>query len=781
MERLELEPLDLPELAELVRNISGEEMAPSTLARLHERSDGNPFFVEELLASGAGASSPMHSSLRELLLSRVDTVDAPQRRLLETAAIGGRAVDHDVLVTVSGEAEAQESGSLRGLVELGLLTVLSMPDRDVYEFRHALLQEAVHDAIPVAEHRRLHRAFAEELERRDSEAAGDASLLVELAHHWREARDPRALQASIRAGDAAVAGFSFDIALNEYERALLRWDPSAAEVDHVTLLERTARAAYLSSHYERAVTVSREAIEELGEADGARRCELQVLQARVLWLSDWGAAVPVYEQALECAPSDPPVPRIRAQAGLAQAYMLQGQYQRARRICQDVIERARAIGARDLEGHGLNTLGMALAGVGEVDAAIEAIDAALAIAVELDIPDDIGRAYVNRADILGESGYPERACRAAEAVEAVDRAGMAASYGVYLRFGLVDYAFRAGDWQLAADLLDEADRIMPDVEGTRLYRAIYVLDYLVCSGHEEASDLWSWTRSILADRSPYSRASYAYLGGVELAALSGRPEDAVETAWEGLDLVAPQESWVDAADLARVAAWPVADVGSRARAAGDGEGLRMANERMDRLTEVVRASRYRLGNPTGRLGELLDLDDAQVEAERRRMETSPDAASWHRIAIGWSDVHQPYRALLARWREAEAAEALGERPPAVSLLREAYGSATRLGAEPLASLMESLARKMRIRLDATSVASEGSAPVAYGLTPREREVLSLVVAGMTNRQIAEELYITESTAGVHVSHILSKFGVASRAEAVRVALSQDLVELEGGR
>ena len=64
----------------------------------------------------------------------------------------------------------------------------------------------------------------------------------------------------------------------------------------------------------------------------------------------------------------------------------------------------------------------------------------------------------------------------------------------------------------------------------------------------------------------------------------------------------------------------------------------------------------------------------------------------------------------------------------------------------------------------------------FGLTSREREVLASVAAGRTNRQIAEELFISESTAGVHVSHILSKLGVSSRTQAARLAISQGLVE-----
>jgi len=83
---------------------------------------------------------------------------------------------------------------------------------------------------------------------------------------------------------------------------------------------------------------------------------------------------------------------------------------------------------------------------------------------------------------------------------------------------------------------------------------------------------------------------------------------------------------------------------------------------------------------------------------------------------------------------------------------------------------------MRVRLGKSAKGVEGAAPPAFGLTPREREVLALVAAGRTNRQIAEELFISESTAGVHVSNILSKLGVSTRTEAANVALSQGLVD-----
>jgi DNA-binding NarL/FixJ family response regulator len=79
---------------------------------------------------------------------------------------------------------------------------------------------------------------------------------------------------------------------------------------------------------------------------------------------------------------------------------------------------------------------------------------------------------------------------------------------------------------------------------------------------------------------------------------------------------------------------------------------------------------------------------------------------------------------------------------------------------------------------AASPTPEGPAD-PFGLTTREREVLALVAEGYTNRRIADTLFISESTAGVHVSHILGKLGVETRTEAaaiaVRLGLDLDIV------
>jgi DNA-binding NarL/FixJ family response regulator len=84
--------------------------------------------------------------------------------------------------------------------------------------------------------------------------------------------------------------------------------------------------------------------------------------------------------------------------------------------------------------------------------------------------------------------------------------------------------------------------------------------------------------------------------------------------------------------------------------------------------------------------------------------------------------------------------------------------------------IEAVSRRTRLSVEApVARVLESSAIDQLGLTAREAEVLSLVAAGQTNRQIGEALFVSEKTASVHVSNILRKLGVSSRVDAAAVA------------
>jgi DNA-binding NarL/FixJ family response regulator len=174
------------------------------------------------------------------------------------------------------------------------------------------------------------------------------------------------------------------------------------------------------------------------------------------------------------------------------------------------------------------------------------------------------------------------------------------------------------------------------------------------------------------------------------------------------------------------------------------------------------------------LGERLQAEAAKLDVEGRTqrahqltftalMSTVP---TWAAAVQAWEATAEPYPLARVLLNAASAALDAGDRDGAGGLLHRAAALAQDLGAHALTGQIAGLAQRGRIAL------GPAPGPVAdhqAGLTARELEVLRLVAAGRSNRDIAADLFISPKTASVHVSNILGKLGVTSRGEAAAAA------------
>jgi DNA-binding CsgD family transcriptional regulator len=210
-----------------------------------------------------------------------------------------------------------------------------------------------------------------------------------------------------------------------------------------------------------------------------------------------------------------------------------------------------------------------------------------------------------------------------------------------------------------------------------------------------------------------------------------------------------------------------ADAAERARAARDPEAEREARESGSEMAARVRdltAAAGIQGSPPPQVV----ADGSTIAAELARLEGRPEPAAWEVAAEANERLGNRVEAAYARLRKAEALLETGAGRHAVTeTLRAAHGEAADCGAEVLRERCEGLARRARVALSDEPAPATVDDP--FGLTPREREVLVLVAAGRTNRQIGEELFMSEKTASVHVSRILAKLEVGTRGEAGAVA------------
>jgi DNA-binding CsgD family transcriptional regulator len=225
----------------------------------------------------------------------------------------------------------------------------------------------------------------------------------------------------------------------------------------------------------------------------------------------------------------------------------------------------------------------------------------------------------------------------------------------------------------------------------------------------------------------------------------------------------------DGERLAQVACVGViveADAAERARDLGDADAERIARTAADMMNLRVQAAAEDVDRSVPRAHAV------NARAELGRAEGDPDPAAYAEAAEAWLAIERPYPAAIARWREAEAHLRGGDRTATVVAARAAAESAREIGATWLVDEVEGLAARARLRL---AEPENGAQPApedegdAFGLTPRERQVLSLLAGGATNREIGAQLYMAEKTASVHVSRILSKLDVRSRTEAAAVA------------
>jgi DNA-binding NarL/FixJ family response regulator len=160
---------------------------------------------------------------------------------------------------------------------------------------------------------------------------------------------------------------------------------------------------------------------------------------------------------------------------------------------------------------------------------------------------------------------------------------------------------------------------------------------------------------------------------------------------------------------------------------------------------------------------------AHASAGLTRLAVS-DADDWADAAARWRELGDRWATVTALVREAEAAATAGAADRAATALRHAHAIASELGARPLLADIEAVSTRTRVSIEApTRVVLDDGSAARLGLTPREAEVLALVAAGRTNRQIGEALYVSDKTASVHVSNILRKLGVSARVDAAAVA------------
>jgi DNA-binding CsgD family transcriptional regulator len=761
-----LRRLSEEEVAEFLRAALRLERLPAPEFRraIFETCEGNPLFMEEVLRALAErgdveyrdgqwrrtkdvADIAIPDTLRDAVLERFTTLSTQTQNVLRHAAVIGQDFDFDLLLRVTGSEDADLVGALRASIDAQLIVEIADEERtDRYSFRHALTRESVLLDLLKRERRRMHAIVGEAIEARaGTKVATDVEA---LAYHFDEAGDhQRALRYHDLAARESYGVFAFARAARHLERAVeLAGDDEPALGDLQLRLAYAADLAAMPRRSLRAAEEARRWFEEAGDIRGAGLALTRIANYR-WFLGETRAARSAAEDAVRLLkPLGKSQELAGAYAQIARLAYLDLDFSKAVEWGQPAVDMAREQLAVSIEADALITLGSADGQLGRIQG-VARLREGIDLAAAHDLVGVAMRGYHNLWISLyatGSSGVEVRPLYE-------EMFAYARLHGFRLETVIGDEAFyvlASGDW-------DAVLRLAQEVRGETVWSAgLQVLEAFILAGREgpeRSLPLLDVPRRVFRDAS----ASHRIFGASILGRVTLLAGDARATL-EYLDGIA--------ADVER-GLFPAPEIDEAGVCALAAAITQKDSVALDRWLELI------LANEAGARRVTARASRAFAQAERDVKEGSLDLA----IALLGESAELFRQSLLS------FGETLSRRRRTELLLRR-NGPGDREAAQAELAAILPYWRKAKaawylgqlerwandhsliVPADAAAEAAPREPDAHSQLTAREREIAALVANGLSNKQIAEKLVISERTAEGHVQRILSKLGFRSRSE-----------------
>lgn len=722
---------------------------------IHKTSAGNPFFIEEVLGAlvqrgdltwreGGWVWRPesievaIPGSVRAAVAERLRPLSEPTRRALEVGAVIGEQFSFELLRQVSGLSEAEVNAAIRAGIEAQLISEQAPPSADAYAYRHQLTREVVLAELLQRERRQLHLAVARALE----ETSDPDDAAEELAYHFDTAGDEaRALRYHRLAGEQALRGYAFARAAEHFQRVLdLTPEGEATGAIYLRLVDAASWAGN-SALALRAAESARAAFEGSGDTRGAASAYARI--ALHAWLTgDDGRGRVANARALELMEPLGATPELaEALSWIAFRSVAEARPEEAIAVGNRAIEVADSVHAVSAQAFALRIVGKAMAMLGQTDG-IDVIRKGLDLMISHGLFEDAQYAYMELTTAVTLLGATQEQRRELFA----ERQAYALAHR-YRPDALIldecDFALVQGDWD---ELLGFAAEIAPGTtmsDGSALWEA-FVLTARHGPGH--AAERIDETRRRSLGRLDRMLVSHTAGYSSAIALIAGNADRALEYAEPAADLLAA-DFWHRGVSVAAVcaltAARTLADVPTLERwielslTERAGPSSRPAAARRARARAELFALRGQLDQAIAELTTNLEMSDEHLWypgtlTRLRLIELllERDAPADHHTAEeNLGVVLQFFRKVQATWYLARLVE---------------WGKA----------------RKLAIPR------SHSAAQHAPGglLTARERQVADLVTEGLTNKQIAVRLTLSERTVEGHLEQIRGKLGLRNRAQ-----------------
>lgn len=760
-----LEPLNRADTALLIERVLGSPPGTRLSATIYDRTLGVPFFIEELAAalalggrvrSGAegmelvgGDELPIPETVRDTILLRAQGLSNAARQALEIAAVIGVTFDIDLVTSLAKSDAWLAEASERGLI------VEASGERAA--FRHALTREAIYGDIAWPRRRALHREVAARLE------AQGAPLTI-IAEHWRAGHDlVRARQALITSVDKSCIVHAYRDAASAAREALDLWPEGEDDALRLDVLARLGHCAQLNGDSSEAKRAWQQAVEGYRLSENwlklaeAARALASVYELQGAWADSLAArqeaAAAYFRGGL---PGDAAAERLAAAAHLRSA----GQFHAALELLATATREADEAQRGDLQARIMGLEGNVRARMGESDAGIGLVRRGLSVALEHKQVGAAAEVYQRLADSFEHAGDYAGAASTYDTAYNFCQTNAAPAVGQICLACLAVVLRQTGEWERARSICRDviASKTSPPHALAVAHTVLGLIQAL------RGVQVTNQARPLLLEGLEISR--HIELAACELLALWGlalveQLEDAETSAADQYRALISRWRHVEDRHYAisplRWAVTLFGRIGAHADALAGADALATIaaeNGQPEALSALAHA-----------LGEIALLDGHNEQAVEQFT---------HSVEL-LRNVEAPLERAETLLRAGASLIAAGNRDLGVERVSDAYHIARKLRAQPLA---DRAARELEAHGESVEKRLGRKASRALdrgGLTRREREILQHVALGRTNREIAQELFLSPRTVDMFVGNILAKLDSRSRVEAAQKAQALGLL------
>jgi class 3 adenylate cyclase/tetratricopeptide (TPR) repeat protein len=484
-----LEPLTENETLELVAALlpESEDDSGKVVPQVAERAGGNPLFAEEmvnrLLEEETADAEALPSTVQSLLAARLDSLERPERRLLQSASVVGQIFWEGALTGTAAEEGLDLGRTLAALEEKDLLvpsTGSRFAGEREYAFKHVLIRDVAYGMLPKSVRCRKHVEVGEFIRERAGERSDGVIGLV--AEHFARAAalgseaglDPdalvelqsQALDALEAAGDAAAALYSNAEAFDRYTSALELGDSVDADVA-ARIGEKQGDVALRMGRVDAAVTVWERCLEHhRAQEDLARVADLHRKIGAALWhKGDRRASIDNYQRGIDLLKDGPPcLELVRLYEEAASLYMHTGDNMLAIYASEKALRLAERLDEARAASRAHGIFGRVFGRIGDAEKARENLERSVALARESDRAEAV-RALLTLGYHLeiSEADYGEAAEAYREALEIAQEVGDLPSQ-VELHASLGQLAVHSADWD-EVERATEASAKLAEREG----------------------------------------------------------------------------------------------------------------------------------------------------------------------------------------------------------------------------------------------------------------------------------------------------------------------------